>query len=43
MANLPKPTPAPPTKPTPMPPPGPSNIIVRTSNPLPPPRDVLSQ
>lgn len=26
-----------------LPPPGPSNIIVRTPNPLPPPKDVLSQ
>lgn len=40
------PQPAPTTvspKPSQLPPPGPSNIVVRTPNPLPPPRTVGSQ
>lgn len=45
-APLPPPkTPVPTTGPkaSELPPPGPSNIIVLTPNPLPPPRDVKSQ
>ena len=36
-------TPATPPKPIKLPAPGPSNIIIRTPSPLPPPRDVRSQ